>query len=530
MQPRASYSTTLNNAFRLAYEYYELQQFDIALDICEVLIKYETNSIELLRFASDIAYRLKDLNLALKYAEKIIQIAPRNIDAIYSIGILYFEMNQYEKAEKAFKEVILDNPKNNFAKLNLAKTLQKQGNIKQAYNLLKDALAQNPISYITINELGMLKYENNEFAKAEDYFRNSLEINSDQPNIYELYYKVLVKNGKSIKDLKPINKAFDIKNTAIYLLKADMLLGGGELIASIESYNQAARLDYERLDVLIKKLNAEFLLKPLNEWGNFLTFPINKINLKPLWHYCLLKAISSINEENYFEAGINISLFEGAKDNITTLLQDKSDYIFDNLHYMNLYYAITSNICNNATSFSKKPQQPANTELLIIGDIYSLTFAKNRFTLDKQHYQTTHYWIRSEILEHITRTPKLFDIILKSISFDGKNIVVTLFNEWNVDLSKNSFKIYTQMVLDKIKKKFSKFNIIIIGISHLSYQNLEQKFFLEFNRIVKQECEQRSIKFVDILEKAKQNPSIYLMDGKYINQNCFIEVIKEHLI
>ena len=130
-----------------------------------------------------------DYTTALEQLLLAIQIDPENSQYNNNLGMAYYFKNEKALAGSYIRKAIELDKKNTDAKMNLASIYMDEGKLEQAEQLYQEVLKDliYPHHYRTYYNLGALAFKKNDFKKAEEFFKKSLEIKSEYcPSHFQL--------------------------------------------------------------------------------------------------------------------------------------------------------------------------------------------------------------------------------------------------------------------------------------------------------------------------------------------------------
>lgn len=289
--------------------------------------------------------RTKDIHTAFAYARACEEAANNSTNpfliakANNLLGVLYFRTGKLEKAlahhskALALREKINDKEGMAYSKLNIANVYSDLNKKADAEKYYLQALQQfNEIGNLklkanTLNNIGILKFEAEEYNAAKKYFIQSLQI-GDQLNDYELKAFCYNNLGTLFEAEKNFKEAQAYYEDALELHE----LMGNE-VDIIDSYNNIASVAFELND--IKKAKQILLkIKPISEQNEYAEGNLSIYNfLKDV--YVVEKKFDSAMyyQTLYYQAKEKMN--ESGEDEIKTLVSDdnfaENKQIVDNL-------------------------------------------------------------------------------------------------------------------------------------------------------------------------------------------------------
>lgn len=110
------------------------------------------------------------------------------------LGIAHAQKQSYQDALQYFKKAASLKPDHLSIKTNLATCYKKMGNTKKAVSIYKDILKHNPAQCITLNNLGSLYIQINQFDLASIKLLKAICL---QPDYADAYYNLALMNNDS---------------------------------------------------------------------------------------------------------------------------------------------------------------------------------------------------------------------------------------------------------------------------------------------------------------------------------------------
>lgn len=181
-----------------------------------IAFKYNPKSSKIANHLG-MAYYFKDRKMtAIKYIEKSLKLDPNNTQAKQNYGNLLMNTNSFEKAETVFKDILEDlTYKNQFQTYyNLGILKLKTQNYAQAVNFFKQSIDENSNFCPAHFELGKIYYKKNQFQEAyKKYHKASLGIcyNNPEPRYHQALSLIkLKKYDQAEKVLHDITERFSL--------------------------------------------------------------------------------------------------------------------------------------------------------------------------------------------------------------------------------------------------------------------------------------------------------------------------------
>ena len=118
-------------------------------------------------------------HLAIQQLERAADLRPGYADIRYQLGLSYVDAGRFGDAVEAFRAALSINPSFSFARLNLALALRRNEQRKDAIREYERLLAEGRATADLYMNLGIVYLEEGEAVRAEDLFREGIEINPD---------------------------------------------------------------------------------------------------------------------------------------------------------------------------------------------------------------------------------------------------------------------------------------------------------------------------------------------------------------
>ena len=117
-------------------------------------------------------------NIAIELLQKAQKINPERIDIVYNLALVYLKMKNNNKAKKLLQQII--NKHDVKVYVFMAKINKIEGQYSQAIENLQKALKLKPENAYYLSEIAGIYMHKGNYAKAVQYYDDSLEIDSEQ--------------------------------------------------------------------------------------------------------------------------------------------------------------------------------------------------------------------------------------------------------------------------------------------------------------------------------------------------------------
>lgn len=167
--------------------------------------------------------REQDLEGAMITLRSIMEAGVESADVYYFLAEIYLNTGRAEKAEKYFRRAIEVNDKYIRAREKLAHILVRKGEFEEA----EKVLGGNDSDFADIYKImGDIQYYRHNFDKAEEYYRKSLEINSEYTDVLISLSIVLRNRGENQRAQEVLERVLEVEPDN---LAARNLIGEGPL-------------------------------------------------------------------------------------------------------------------------------------------------------------------------------------------------------------------------------------------------------------------------------------------------------------
>lgn len=299
------------------------------------------------------AYKEGKYEKALEYFKKASQLK-KSVDNYNNLGKAYLKTNNPKYALKCFELAINLDIKNPQAYINLAEYYcEAENNSAKQLHYLKHAIKLNPdlaetyyqIGDIYLNKgnyetaaeyyrmatakddllfsayfaLGSTLFKMQDFEEAYLVFEKSLNVELDNPKVYEYLAKSAIELRRYDKALSYIERAVSIEPTPDnYLLLAKSLYFNENYDASIKILN--TKLANSGNAEMYNYLGLNYFQK--NEYNKALNYLLKAVNLreKPIYYYNIAQC--------YNIAGDRLNTQEYIKKALNTIPKNPQDYIY----------------------------------------------------------------------------------------------------------------------------------------------------------------------------------------------------------
>jgi tetratricopeptide (TPR) repeat protein len=144
---------------------------------------------------------------AIALAEKAISVDPNLAEGHKALGLAYADKGWVQKSLEAYKRAVELNPNYHPAVSNLGYMYSLLGETVEAFRWRKKSMALNPTNPVTSKSIGAIYLEQvGDYAKAEQWFRRTLEIEPDYTSAKTALSLVYLKQGEQSRAWEQIEK------------------------------------------------------------------------------------------------------------------------------------------------------------------------------------------------------------------------------------------------------------------------------------------------------------------------------------
>lgn len=134
--------------------------------------------------------------MALQSYRRAVELDPQRDDARWRLSQCLVKLGFSEEANPHLEYLHRHHPENREMTVELARCLVAQGQSSEAQKLLDTVLADQPDCEIALRERGRLALNTDEIGAAEQWLRQALQLNPNDPQVLQLLSTVLAHQGK----------------------------------------------------------------------------------------------------------------------------------------------------------------------------------------------------------------------------------------------------------------------------------------------------------------------------------------------
>jgi tetratricopeptide (TPR) repeat protein len=163
----------------------------------EALIALADDNREWMRKRMILLYKREDFVECARAAEQFLKVAPEDIQALRIIGICHRKNDHYAEAARTYQHLLKKDPFNERFLISFLWALEKDGRRKEASAVAEKAAgAMKKPSYTMLLILGLLHYRGKIYDKAEEVFRQAVQVSPESWQAYHNLGMTLKKKGQ----------------------------------------------------------------------------------------------------------------------------------------------------------------------------------------------------------------------------------------------------------------------------------------------------------------------------------------------
>jgi len=182
----------------LGSSYFNLKQFDKALDQYLTLIKIKDDVPDFYNGLAAVYFKLDKFDLAIENWQTSINLDPTAPEVYNNLATAYYKIDNYDKAIECWTQALDLRPDWQEVSDNLKKITAKN-QARNAVNQYMTSLKQNPDDIDAHNNLAHIYYQQGETDKAIEHWKESARLKPDDSSVHNLLATAFYKQG-NIKD------------------------------------------------------------------------------------------------------------------------------------------------------------------------------------------------------------------------------------------------------------------------------------------------------------------------------------------
>ncbi|HHZ64535.1 MAG TPA: tetratricopeptide repeat protein, partial [Flavobacteriales bacterium] len=212
-----------------AISFYQSSQLQQAEQICQQILRDNSQYTEALHLLGIIAHKIGDYRIATSLITQAIDIDSNQSSFYYDLGNALREQGRLEESIDAYQEAIKINPTYIEAYNNLGNVLKKQEKLEDSIRLYQQAIKISPKYANAYNNLGVVLRELGRLEQAIEVYQKAIEIQPNHSEAYNNLANVMQELGRLEQAIEAHQKAIEIQpncTEAHYNLALSFILKG----------------------------------------------------------------------------------------------------------------------------------------------------------------------------------------------------------------------------------------------------------------------------------------------------------------
>ncbi len=184
---------TIQEAFKLANEFYETNQFRKTIAYADFVLKEDPNNINMIKAKTNSLALFKEYDLVIEILTDFIEKGFNDSEIMNNLGTCYQEMGLYEDSTEQFKKS-LDKEENSLVRDNLGESLIRLGKIEEGIQQIQIAVESQPSNILLRQHLVEVYIKNKDFIAAMEECKKSLKYEISNQTLLDYYKKLFTIN------------------------------------------------------------------------------------------------------------------------------------------------------------------------------------------------------------------------------------------------------------------------------------------------------------------------------------------------
>lgn len=180
----------------LAECFYELDEYDQALDYVQKALRYKQNSDDLKNLQGFILIGLGQLDAAQRIFESVLQSAPNDVDARFGLAEIEVSHGKLIAATNFYKDALARQGENRKALLSLALLSYEAGNTQAVKSYIKQALRYHGDNAAVHYFAAYMSALENDTETAESRLRSALKLKPESDTVKQLLATILYQQAR----------------------------------------------------------------------------------------------------------------------------------------------------------------------------------------------------------------------------------------------------------------------------------------------------------------------------------------------
>lgn len=166
-----------NEAQQLA----EFQQYGRALALAQLAAQLAPNDGQVLALLGGLYLQNNEVDKALPLLDRAQSLLPDNARVLFALGSAYLQQDDPQRAASYLEQGLALEPDNPSALFDLGNAYFKLDQYPQAIATFERSVAAEPEFWPSVNNIGLVLYEQGDAQKAVEYWQSSLELAANEP-------------------------------------------------------------------------------------------------------------------------------------------------------------------------------------------------------------------------------------------------------------------------------------------------------------------------------------------------------------
>ena len=243
-QQSLSPSVDVEGKLQQAISFYQLGQLQQAEQICQQILRDNSQHAAALHLLGVIAHQIGDYRIATSLISQAIEIDPNRSSFFYNLGNVLKKQGRLEESIQAYQQAIHIQSNHPETYNNLGVSLQEQGKLEESIQAYQQAIRIRPGDADAYSNLGAALQGQKRLEESIQAYQKALEI---QPNHLEAYNNlgvVLKEQGRLEESIRAYQQAICIwpNHADAYSNLGNALQEQGRLEESIQAYQKALEI------------------------------------------------------------------------------------------------------------------------------------------------------------------------------------------------------------------------------------------------------------------------------------------------
>lgn len=166
-----------NEAQQLA----EFQQYGRALALAQLAAQLAPNDGQVLALLGGLYLQNNEVDKALPLLDRAQSLLPENPRVLFALGSAYLQQEDPQRAARYLEQGLAIEPENPSALFDLGNAYFKLDQYPQAIASFERSVAAEPEFWPSVNNIGLVLYEQGDAQKAVEYWQSSLDLAANEP-------------------------------------------------------------------------------------------------------------------------------------------------------------------------------------------------------------------------------------------------------------------------------------------------------------------------------------------------------------